>query len=344
MLWLKDQRMITSIVIPAFNQLAYCEQCIRSIQLSTRAPYKLILVDNGSTDGVSEYFDSVHGAAVVHSETNLGFAGGVNLGMREAEGDVLLLNSDTIVPDGWLGRLSAALHGGDDIGIVGPMSNCVSGSQLIEGLEFTSHEAITAYADELAARNAGQLRDVARLVGFCMLIREEVVAKIGLLDEAYGIGNFEDDDYCLRALRAGYRLCVAEDSFVFHYGSRTFMSMGLVGDDWNQLIEANQRIFEEKWNARPEERVDVIQQARQLAREAKAAAGGGDVAGALRLFRDSLALAPTDDRIYIEYAAFLQGVGETDRAAGFLRRALALNPANRDAEAALRALDAPPEA
>ncbi len=327
--------MVTSIIIPAFNQLAYCEQCIRSIQVSTAAPYQLILVDNGSTDGVPAYFDSIPEATVIHSERNLGFAGGVNLGMRRATGDVLLLNSDTIVPDGWLTRLSAALHGADDIGMVGPMSNCVSGSQLIEGLEFSSHREITAYAHDLAARNAGKLRDVARLVGFCLLIRQEAVEKIGLLDEAYGLGNFEDDDYCLRAIRAGYRLCVAEDCFVFHYGSRTFMSMGLVGDAWNALIETNQRLFEAKWQARPEERVDAMQQARQLIRRAGEAAAAGDVTGALRLFRDALALAPTDDQVYVDYALFLKDIGEGARAVDFLRRALTLNPANTAARDAL---------
>ena len=86
-----------SIIIPAFNQLDYCRQCILSVQLHTPPPYKLILVDNGSTDGVAEYFDEVPGAHVIHARKNLGFAGGVNLGMAAAEGPVLLLNRDTLV-------------------------------------------------------------------------------------------------------------------------------------------------------------------------------------------------------------------------------------------------------
>jgi len=331
--------MTTSIIIPAFNQLAYCEQCITSIQQGTAAPYRLILVDNGSTDGVPAYFDSVPGATVIHTPENLGFAAGVNLGMREATGDVLLLNSDTIVPAGWLTRLSAALHREKDIGIVGPMSNCVSGSQLVEGLDLNSYEAINAFALERAEAHAGQLRDVARLVGFCMLIKETVAREVGLLDEDYGIGNFEDDDYCLRTLRAGYRLCVAEDCFVFHYGGRTFMSMGLVGEDWTALIEKNQALFEAKWDARPEERVDAMQQARQLVRQAGAAVEAGDLPGALRLFRDAISLAPTDDQVHAAYGDLLLGLGETERAADAWRRALRLNPENAAAAAALGSLD-----
>ena len=127
-----------SIIIPAFNQLEYCRQCVQSILIHTQRPCRLILVDNGSTDGVSEYFDSVPGAMAVHAGRNLGFAGGVNLGLQHAEGHVLLLNSDTIVPRRWLERLEAALLCAEDIGIVGPRSNCVSGIQQIDGLELGS--------------------------------------------------------------------------------------------------------------------------------------------------------------------------------------------------------------
>jgi glycosyltransferase involved in cell wall biosynthesis len=199
-----------SIIIPAFNQLEYCRQCITSIRLATTRPYKLILVDNGSTDGVSEYFDSIKGATVVHAKENVGFAAGVNLGLAHCEGHSLLLNSDTLVPNGWLERLEATLLQSDDIGMVGPRSNCVSGSQLIDDLQFNEMDKINAYADARAKEHGGELRDVARLVGFCLLIRDKVVQEVGLLDEAYGTGNFEDDDYCLRVMRAGYRLCVAE--------------------------------------------------------------------------------------------------------------------------------------
>ena len=65
--------------------------------------------------------------------------------------------------------------------------------------------------------------DVNRLVGFCLLIKREVIDAIGLLDERFGIGCFEDDDYCLRAIAAGYRAVIAGDAFVHHYGGRTFL-------------------------------------------------------------------------------------------------------------------------
>lgn len=315
-----------SIVIPAFNQVEYCRQCVHSVLLNTEPPYKLILVDNGSTDDVPAFFDSVPGATVVHSPTNLGFAGGVNLGLERAEGHVLLLNSDTLTPRSWLRRLERALDQSEGIGMVGPRSNCVSGGQQIDGLAFSSLEEITVFADDLAVRRAGVVRDVARLVGFCLLIRDRVVQEIGRFDESYGIGNFEDDDYCLRVLRAGYRLCVAEDAFVFHYGSRTLIGMGMVDMAWQELIGRNERIFSEKWAVRPEERSDAVQQSRRLNQEARRAFEDASFAEAIRLYKTAIETAPTYEINYNDLGATLWKMGERERACEQFRRALRLNP------------------
>jgi glycosyltransferase involved in cell wall biosynthesis len=328
-----------SIVIPAFNQLEYCRQCIESIQVNTTYPYRLILVDNGSTDGVSAYFDSVPGAIVVHSPENRGFAGGVNLGLAHAEGHVLLHNSDTIVPRFWLERMVDALESADDIGLVGPMSNCVSGSQLIDGLELNSLTAINAYAQDLWEKKGASARNVARLVGFCLLIRDRVFAELGTLDEGYGIGNFEDDDYCMKALRAGYRLCVAEGSFVFHYGSRTFMAMDITGEKWRALLDENEKTFQAKWNARPEERVDAAQESLQLNQQARNALENSDTRGAIRLLTEAIARFPWLDRNYNDLGVVLWQVGEQARAISLLRRAVALNPSNEDAAENLRQME-----
>ena len=91
-----------------------------------------------------------------------------------------------------------------------------------------------------------------------MFIREEAVDKVGPFDESFGPGNFEDDDYCLRMRQAGYRLRIARDAFVFHYGSRTFLGMGIVGDQWDQLMTANQRSFVRKWGLETPERKEYL--------------------------------------------------------------------------------------
>ncbi len=325
-----------SIIIPAFNQLAYCRQCVASVLMHTTYPYRLILVDNGSNDGVAEFFDAVPDAVVVHAGENRGFAGGVNLGLQHAEGHILLLNSDTIVPRGWLERLVTALESDPHIGMVGPMSNCVSGSQQIDGLVLSDLEEINACADERALTHAGKLRDVARLVGFCLLIRAETAAAVGRFDETYGVGNFEDDDYCLRVLRAGYRLCVAEDAFVFHYGGRTFLGMGIVDDAWRDLIARNEKTFHEKWSVRPEERSDVVQQSREYNRRAAAALNEGDYVEAIRQYKAAIEVAPAYDLNYNDLGVALWRMGEHARAYDQFTRALRLNPENADARENLR--------
>ncbi|MBM3289996.1 MAG: glycosyltransferase family 2 protein, partial [Candidatus Hydrogenedentes bacterium] len=293
-----------TIVIPAYNQLDCCRQCIESIRAHTDYPHKLVLIDNGSTDGVSEYFDSVPGAVVVHSETNVGFPAGVNLGLAHAEGHVLLLNSDTIVPERWLDRLIAALERAPRIGVVGPMSNCVSGPQLVPDLHFGSIAEINAFAGARAERYRGILVDAERVVGFCMVIRDAAFAAVGTLDESFGIGNFEDDDYCLRVRRAGYRVCIAEDCFVFHYGSRTFAAMGFDHAGFNALIARNEAAFNRKWGTRPgASRVDRV--AEGLLAEARALESEGKFAAAVAKIRDAVAMAPHFAPAYCQLGAVL---------------------------------------
>ncbi len=325
-----------SIIIPAFNQLGYTRQCIASILENTEGEYRLILVDNGSTEAVYDFFRAIPGAVPIRSETNLGFAGGVNLGLRVAEGHVVLLNNDTLVPRGWLTGLCAALESAPDIGVVGPMSNYVSGSQLIPELRFESLDDINAYADERRAEHGGRLRDVARLVGFCMLIRDRVVAEIGPMDEAFGLGNFEDDDYCVRVLRAGYRLCVDEASFVFHYGNRTFHALGLVEGKWDALLEENAARFGAKWHLKPEDRLDEYREALQLNRKAGEALAQGDLVGAIRGYRDALLLAPQLARSHNDLAVALWQAGAGADAFERLKAALRLDPEFSEARENLR--------
>jgi len=314
-----------SIIIPAFNQLHYCTQCIASIRANTFYPHRLILVDNGSTDGVAEYFDTVPEAIVVHADTNRGFAGGVNLGLDHVEGHALLLNSDTLVPRNWLARQVAALERDTDIGMLGPMSNYVSGPQQIDGLEFTAMSEIDAFADGLAQREAGQLADVFRLVGFCLLIRDRALQTVGRFDESYGIGNFEDDDYCLRVRRAGYRLCIAKDCFVFHYGHRTFLGMGITGEKWTELISENQGKFQEKWDLKPEDRTEAAQKSQALNAEARAAFEEGNPAEALRLLKEAIRAFPRLEANFNDLGAVLWHLGEHERAYDQFVRAVKLN-------------------
>ncbi len=294
-----------SIIIPAFNQLEYCRQCVYSVRANTERAHRLILVDNGSTDGVSEFFDAVPEAVVVHAPENRGFAGGVNLGLDHAEGHVLLLNSDTLVPPGWLARLETALLRHSNVGIIGPVSNCAAGAQQVPGPASAELQAITAYAEELAGTKAGAAREATRLVGFCMMIREAAWQRVGLFDERFGIGNFEDDDYCTRVRRAGWKLAVAEDTFVYHHGGRTFAGMGIEGEKFDALMAENRARYADKWQVHMPGPLSAEDRAARLNAEGRAALAAGSVAESVRLLKEAVAAAPDVARHYNDLGAAL---------------------------------------
>jgi len=242
---------LVSIIILTCNELEYTKQCVESILAHTQHPYELIFVDNGSGDDSPAYLAGLPNARVIRNETNLGFPKGCNQGLAVARGDyVLLLNNDTIVTPGWLSRLVVVAESDPRIGLVGPVSNCVSGPQQVEASYQTAAEMQEAAA-KLAQEHRGTLVEVERLVGFCLLIKREVLDKVGALDERYGLGLFEDDDLCLRARQVGYRLVYAPEVFIHHFGSRTFAGLGI---DGAQALESSKRQFEQKWGLRLEAR------------------------------------------------------------------------------------------
>lgn len=335
-----------SIIIPAFNQLDFCRACVASLQRCTTRPYRLILVDNGSTDGVGPFFDSVPEAEAVHAAGNRGFAAGVNLGLTRAEGHVVLLNSDTLLSPEWLERLERALLNGEDIGMAGPMSNCAAGAQQIDGLALRTEEQIDAFSRELAIRKSGTVRPVTRLVGFCLMIREAVWREIGPFDERFGIGNYEDDDYCARVRRAGYRLVVAEDAFVFHHGGRTFAGMGLEGAAFNQLLEENRRRYMQKWDVQVPA-PSPARRAEQLNGRAQEALGHGRTQEAVQLLRAAIEADPSAPANYNDLGAVLWKLQQPEVAYGLFLEALKRDgsyaPAIENAESAATRLGKPDE-
>ena len=235
---------LTSIVIVTHNQLGYTKSCVDSIRQFTDEPFELIFVDNGSTDGTPDYLQSLEDVRVILNPDNRGFPAAVNQGIAVAGGrQILLLNNDILVTTGWLRRMLAALHSDPAIGLVGPTTNNISGEQQIP-VSYQDLAELDGFAWDRGKQHNRQYVATDRLVGFCLLIDRPVIETIGTLDERFGIGNFEDDDFCRRAIAAGYHAVIAQDSYIHHFGSRTFAASDL---DFAQLLGDNQQLYEQKW-------------------------------------------------------------------------------------------------
>ncbi|MEQ8833074.1 MAG: glycosyltransferase family 2 protein [Miltoncostaeaceae bacterium] len=239
-----------SIVIPCFNGVEYTAACLASIERHTPEGHEVILVDNGSTDGTAERFAATWEGegALIRNASNLGFGVACNQGIAAAEGRrVMVLNNDTIVTPGWFTAMETALSRDPGLGLVVPCSNHVGGPQMVDAIDYATAPSteLDAYAARRARANAGVGRRVTRVSGLCMAMTRELLDAIGGFDPVFGLGNFEDDDYSLRARIAGFGLWIADDSFIHHFGHRTFK---ILPDAYQRLLEENAVRFEMKWD------------------------------------------------------------------------------------------------
>lgn len=240
---------LTSIIVLTYNKLEYNQLCIESIRQYTEPDsYEIIVIDNHSTDGTVEWLKSQQDIRLILNSENAGFPAGCNQGLTAAKGSsILLLNNDTIVTPNWLSNLNKCLYSSCDIGAVGAVTNSCSNFQSIP-CEYSSVEEMIRFARCVNNSNPELWEDRARLVGYCMLIKAEIINQIGLLEEAFSPGNYEDDDYCLRIRKAGYRLVLCRDTFIHHFGS---VSFGAQTNQYNCLLEVNRRKFTKKWGFPP---------------------------------------------------------------------------------------------
>lgn len=238
------KRKLASIIIPCFNNLRYTRECLKHLARNTKDPYELILVDNGSTDGTACFVKKHAKARLIQNRDNLGFAKAINQGMRAARGEyVIWLNNDVIVTPGWLESLIACAERSPKIGAVGPCTNETVGYQKVARAPYRGDKQLYRFSQAWALKNSARTIAAHRLVGFCLLLKREVIKQVGLLDNRFGLGCYEDYDYCLRVRQAGYDLACALDVFVHHHGHKSFKS------NTAMLAQAamNRDIFLDKW-------------------------------------------------------------------------------------------------
>jgi GT2 family glycosyltransferase len=239
-----------SIVIVTFNNLVYTRLCLESVLANTDHPnHEIIMVDNGSTDGTPDYLRSLallhpHIRVVLNSR-NRGFAPANNQGLALTQGDhLVLLNSDTVVPRGWLDRLVRDLKD-PAIGLVGPVTNRTGNEAQIE-VSYQTYGEFKQFSANHYQSRCPERFDIRMLAMFCVAMRRDVYECIGPLDERFEVGLFEDEDYAMRVRAAGFRVVCVEDVFVHHFGQASIGELARTGK-YGELFHANRRRWEEKW-------------------------------------------------------------------------------------------------
>ena len=216
-----------SVIVPAVGNVDLTKRCIDSLWASARLPLQVILIDNGSlpenSDALAEFNTSIH----LRYDRMLGYPAAVNRGIEVAGGEyVCLLNNDTeMMTDGWDERLIKTLHDAD-AAIVSPVTDFIANPP----------QHVDAASDGVA--EAGMLFFV------CVLMRRDLFAQVGMLDEQFGLGNSEDIEFSYRVRAAGSKLVIEPSVFVHHAGHGTFRR--LQPNMFQELLRRNKALLEDK--------------------------------------------------------------------------------------------------
>ena len=240
-----------SIIIVTYNNLNLTKKCINSILERTAYPnYEIIIVDNASSDETSNYLEELEkkykNIKIKLNKKNFGFSGGNNQGIKMAKGKYyILLNNDTIVTRGWITGL--VKHFEDKkVGMVGSVTNSIGNEAEIE-VDYKDESGIDEFSLNYTTEHYNEIyKDIEVLAMYCVALKKEIVDEIGLLDENYEKGMFEDDDYSFALRKAGYKIICTEDVFIHHFWRASFKKIN--NKEYKRIFEKNKKYYEEKWN------------------------------------------------------------------------------------------------
>lgn len=235
---------LVSIVVTAYNHLDYTKKCIESLYDYTKdIDFELITINNGSSDGTREYFNSLEDSVKIDFEENAGVDKAINYGFRIAKGKYTLnLSNDIVVTRGWLNNLIICMESDEKIGMAVPVCGFSSNAQQVN-LPYTTLEEMQVMAALYNISNPNLWEERLRLVTYTCIFRTDVQKSIGGFDEDFNPGGYDDDAISFTIRRMGYKLILAKDTYVHHYGSITFN----VEYTKNNLAVRNRSLFLKKF-------------------------------------------------------------------------------------------------
>lgn len=224
---------VVDVIVPVYGGREESLRCLQSVVSNLQqTPWRLIIINDASPDphlheDLRQFAAQHDQVQLLENEENLGFVATVNRGMALSEdNDVVLLNSDTEVANDWLDRLVAAAGRDERIGTLTPFSNnatICSFPRFCQPGNLPDHWDVAALDALFSRVNAGDIVDIPTGVGFCQYIRRACLQETGLFDvERFGRGYGEENDFCRRAAKLGWRNVLCCDVFVFHEGGVSF--------------------------------------------------------------------------------------------------------------------------
>jgi len=208
---------LVSIIVVNWNAGEYLKNCIKSLIDQTYQNFEIILVDNASTDNSIQYVEkNFPTVQIIKNKENVGFAKGNNIGISISKGDMIaLFNPDAIADKEWLSNLVSVLQGSKKIG-------AAAGKIFYLGDEFGKDAVFCTWSkiDPYTAVPYNFFDDepsskVDYLSGAAMLVKKEVIQRVGKLDTSYFL-YFDETDWCARMIRAGYDLVYAPKAIAWH--------------------------------------------------------------------------------------------------------------------------------
>jgi len=225
---LSEKERMYDIIIPVYGALPYLRQCVNSTLKNTKHPYNLVIIDDGNNPIIKEYLRTIKSARIITNEKNLGWLKSCNIGIENTENDVVLLDSDTMVSEGWLERMDRCAYSDSRIGMVNPLSNNALFLSIPRSSVFNTIPAgftVESFAVLVSELSERRYPSIPTVLGFCLLIKREIFNRIGLFDERFELGYGEGDDFCMRAKRKGYKGVCCDDAFVYHYRKKSFADL-----------------------------------------------------------------------------------------------------------------------
>lgn len=221
-------KSLVSIIIVNWNGKENLRGCFQSLAKISYSPYEIILVDNGSNDGSVEMVKKLtklnKRIKLIGNKENLGFAKANNQGFKKAKGKyILLLNSDTKVAPDFLTKLIGVMEKDEKISVVQPKIIFMDSKRLQAGGAFLTNTGFLYHYGYGKDPNNGKYNhrmEIFSANGSCMLVKREVIEKVGLFDPDF-FCYFEETDFCWRVWLAGYKIVYVPDSVIYHKGAQS---------------------------------------------------------------------------------------------------------------------------